>query len=408
MTTSITPLATKPSRILVITLSFLMGATAFSVDSSLAAIPTVAEAMGISTGTAQLTISIYLLGFGLGQIPMGFMADYFGRRRLLLISMSLFTLAGLLTSISPSADILLITRFVQGFCGASAAVIARAVARDITEGKETMRLMALLTSTLGVTMIIGPLVGGIAMTWFGWRASFGVSALFGTIGLLLASIFLPETNRSERQANALQTFIFSAKSFVQTPASLIGAVLVSLSFGGLMTYITTSSDLLIRHYQISPLLYAVSFSIAAIGYMCGGLLSRHLANRQSHTILIRYTALAYLVCAGILIAFLAGLPHPLWLIIGLVFIYFACISAMLSLATAYTLEPLPKSAGMAAAILGSFQLLAGAGTSLILASLNLTSLNSLLGLLLVFALLIGCWVFVLSPLLQRYITGRAS
>ncbi|MGB0847902.1 MAG: MFS transporter [Thiolinea sp.] len=396
----------RPDKILVITLAFLMGATAFSVDSSLAAIPAVAQALAISTGTAQLTVSIYLLGFGLGQIPMGFMADYFGRRRLLLISMSLFTLAGLLTSVSPSADMLLMTRFIQGFCGASAAVIARAVARDITEGKETVQLMGLLTSTTGVTMIIGPLIGGVALTWFGWRASFGISALFGTIGLLLAIVFLPETNRSERQTSALQTFVFSAKSFIQTPAALIGAILVALSFAGLMTYITTSSDLLIRHYQISPLLYAVSFSIAAAGYMTGGLVSRYLARKQSHTSLIRRTAMVYLCCAGVIIAFLAGIPHPLWAIIGLVFVYFACISAMLSQATAYTLEPLPKSAGMAAAILGSFQLLAGAGTSLILAGLNLSSLNSLLGMLLVFALLIVCWVFVFIPLVQQYFMRR--
>ena len=133
---------TQPGKALVITLAFLMVATAFSVDSSLAAIPTVAEALGISVSTAQLTISMYLLGFGLGQIPMGFMADYFGRRRLLLISMSIFTCAGLLTSISPSAEVLIATRFVQGLFGASAAVVSRAVARDITEGKETMKLMA--------------------------------------------------------------------------------------------------------------------------------------------------------------------------------------------------------------------------------------------------------------------------
>ena len=81
---------------------------------------------------------------------------------------------------------------------------------------------------------------------------------------------------------------------------------------------------------------------------------------------------------------------------------------MLSVGTSYTLEPLPKSAGMAAAILGSFQLLAGAGTSLVLASLNISSLNSLLGILLVLALLIGCWVLLIMPLLQRDLPGQVK
>jgi hypothetical protein len=74
---------------------------------------------------------------------------------------------------------------------------------------------------------------------------------------------------------------------------------------------------------------------------------------------------------------------------------------MLSLATTYTLAPLPKSAGMAAAILGSFQLLAGASISLLLASLNLDSINALLLVMVGFALATGIWVFLISPRVEK-------
>ena len=377
---------------LVLTLCVLIGTSAFAVDGSLAAIPAVASAFSTDIGTAQYTVSYYLLGFALAQIPMGFMADYFGRRRLLLVFMSLFVLAGVLTSVSQSIETLLTSRFIMGACAASAGVVTRATARDITEGSETLRLMGLITGILGITMILAPLVGGAAMAWLGWRASFATSALIGAMGLGLAIIYLPETNRSERQSSPLTTFIYSAKAFVASRDSIVGAVLVGLSFGPMMAYITTSSDLLIRHYGISPFIYATTFSIAAAGYMLGGFGSRYFAERKEAKQLIRYIATVYLISALMLIGLIAITP-PLWLMMVVVFLYFACISAMLSLATAYTLAPLPKSAGMATAILGSFQLLIGATTSTLLASLNIVSLDSLLWIMIGFAVATGVWAF---------------
>lgn len=377
---------------LVLTLCILIGTSAFAVDGSLAAIPAVAAAFSTDIGTAQYTVSFYLLGFALAQIPMGFMADYFGRRRLLLIFMSLFVLAGVLSSLSQSIETLLAARFIMGACAASAGIVTRATARDITEGPETLRLMGLITGILGITMVLAPLVGGIAMAWFGWRASFATSALIGVIGLGLAALYLPETNRSERQSTPLTTFIHSAKAFAKSRDSITGAVLVALSFGPMMAYITTSSDLLIRHYGISPFIYATTFSIAAGGYMFGGFGSRYFAEHRKAKQLIRCTATAYLFTALLLIGLITTTP-ALWLIMIVIFIYFACISAMLSLATAYTLSPLPKSAGMATAILGCFQLLVGATTSTVLASLSIESLNSLLWVMVGFAIATGTWVF---------------
>ena len=385
---------------LVLTLAILIGVSAFAVDGSLAAIPAVAAAFSTDIGTAQYTVSFYLLGFALAQIPMGFMADYFGRRRLLLGFMSLFVLAGVLTSLSQSINTLLLARFLMGCCAASAGIVARATARDVTEGPETLRLMGLLIGILGITMILAPIVGGTAMTWFGWRASFATSAFLGFVGLALAAAYLPETNRSERQSTPYKTFIHSAKAFASSRSSVVGAVLVILTFAPMMSYITTSSGLLINEYGISPFIYALTFSIASAGYMLGGFGSRRFANIHDSKQLIRFVASGYLLCSVFLLGLMVVSP-PLWMLLVVVFLYFACIGAMLSLATAYTLAPLPKSAGMAAAILGCFQLLAGASISLLLASLNLADINSLLLVMASFALATGAWVFFISNRLEQ-------
>ena len=385
---------------LVLTLAILIGVSAFAVDGSLAAIPAVAEAFSTDIGTAQYTVSFYLLGFALAQIPMGFLADYFGRRRLLLGFMSLFVLAGILTSLSQSIETLLAARFIMGCCAASAGIVSRATARDITDGSETLRLMGLLTGILGISMILAPIVGGTAMTWFGWRASFATSAFLGFIGLALAVAYLPETNQSERQSTPLRTLIHSAKAFATSRSSIVGAVLVVFTFAPMMSYITTSSGLLISEYGISPFIYALTFSIAAAGYTLGGFSSRHFASDWDTKQLIRYVASGYLICSLLLLGLIVATP-PLWVLLIVVFLYFACIGAMLSLATTYTLAPLPKSAGMAAAILGSFQLLAGASISLLLASLNLDSINALLLAMVGFALATGVWVFLISARLEQ-------
>ena len=182
-----------------IALSFLAAINAFAVDVSTPVFPAAALALNVDIGLMQLTIGLYMLGYGIGQIPIGLMGDYFGRRITVIISLVVFILAGFVAAAAPSVELLLAMRFVQGVSGAAGAVISRAIARDITSGAGTGRLVGLMTVAIGGVMILGPLIGAMLLDLVGWWSPFMASAVFGLLALMLLLTGIEETLKHLRR-----------------------------------------------------------------------------------------------------------------------------------------------------------------------------------------------------------------
>jgi DHA1 family bicyclomycin/chloramphenicol resistance-like MFS transporter len=104
--------------------------TALSIDMSLPAQPAIARDFGIRSDVAQLTLSLFLVGFASTQIVFGSLSDAFGRLRVLLAGFALFTVAGAACALSPAIEVLLVARFLQGVGASAGPVIARAMVRD--------------------------------------------------------------------------------------------------------------------------------------------------------------------------------------------------------------------------------------------------------------------------------------
>ncbi len=118
----------------ILTLGVLTSMSAFTVDLSLPALPAAATALDTSVSRIQGVVGLYIAGFGLGQLPAGFMADRVGRRPVLFVGLAIFIAGGLVSGIATSSGALLASRFVQGLGGASAAVLARTIVRDVAQG----------------------------------------------------------------------------------------------------------------------------------------------------------------------------------------------------------------------------------------------------------------------------------
>lgn len=378
-------------------LALLMGATAFAVDASIPGIPATADFFGVEIGRAQLTIGMYILGYGLGQIPMGMLCDYYGRRPVALICMSLFVLCGVAASFSPNVELLVTARFFQGIFGASGAVASRAIARDITTGAETGRLLSLLTATLGGAMVAAPMVGAVLMMLFSWRAPFLASSVFGAMGVILLWYSIPETLKARHGGSLTERFSRGLKAFLHSSQSLFGAILVAMAFAGLVTVVTLSSEVFVRIFGMSELEFSATYAVASVGYILGGLVTRRLLKGYQPNILVFWTGLGFGICAlGLGVTIIVGFPNVVWLITLVIGVFF-CAAAMLSLATTIALEPLAKTAGMAAAIVGTCQLLFGAAWSTGLSTINVGPLNLFQGALFVMSLT----VFIVSVIGYR-------
>lgn len=148
------------------------------------ALPATARALGMSIGTAQLTITLYLVGLAIGQLLYGPVSDKFGRRPVLRVGLSLFTAASVVTALAPSATVLIGGRVLQSIGGCAGLVLGRAAVRDGASAERAAGQLALLTLVMSMVPAIAPAIGGYVTAYLNWRASYVLLALFGALTLL--------------------------------------------------------------------------------------------------------------------------------------------------------------------------------------------------------------------------------
>jgi DHA1 family bicyclomycin/chloramphenicol resistance-like MFS transporter len=157
------------------------------------ALPATARALDMSIGTAQLTITLYLIGLAIGQLLYGPISDRFGRRPVLLAGLSLFTVASIVTALAPTATILIAARILQSLGGCAGLVLGRAAVRDGATADKAAGQLALLTLVMAMVPAIAPAIGGFITAYIDWRASYVLLALFGAATLLACTLLMPET-----------------------------------------------------------------------------------------------------------------------------------------------------------------------------------------------------------------------
>ena len=144
---------------------------------------------GAATSVAQLTVTACLIGLAAGQLIAGPLSDRFGRRGILLIGIVAYIATSALCAISPTIELLIVARFVQGLAGGVGIVIAQAAGRDIYTGGALIRFYGRLTVVGGFAAIVGPLLGGLLNTFTDWRGLFVFLAVIGA-GILVVTLLV--------------------------------------------------------------------------------------------------------------------------------------------------------------------------------------------------------------------------
>jgi DHA1 family bicyclomycin/chloramphenicol resistance-like MFS transporter len=183
----------------IVTLAAITALIALSIDMSLPAQPTLATVFGITAETANLNLSMFMIGFAIAQLLVGYLADAWGRRRVLLGGLGLFSLSALACTMSPTIEVLLVCRVLQGIGGSAAPVVARAMVRDTQPAAMAARLMSAMLATLAIAPMIAPTIGGGLLATLGWRSIFATLAACGITLITITQLNLVETLPPERR-----------------------------------------------------------------------------------------------------------------------------------------------------------------------------------------------------------------
>jgi DHA1 family bicyclomycin/chloramphenicol resistance-like MFS transporter len=360
----------KPgTRALTVLLAFMTAIGPLSTDIYLASMPHIGEALTASTGAVQLTLSLYLVGFAVGQIVYGPFSDTYGRRPLLLIGFALYLVATFACAFTTSIEMLIGARMVQAIGGAGPIILARAIVRDLYQGSRAARQLSIMSTIMGITPIGAPVLGGFLQAWFGWRSSFVAMGLIGIVLALAALLFLPETNKRKLTeplsfGSILGSFriVFADKGFRSY------LTIQAMGYAGLFAFLSGSSYVLQKVFGFTSVQFGFTFTLCSMSYISATTLGSRLISRMGLEGLIGVgmkfmlaggilQVLGYLLLPGIFLAL--TIPQML---------YFFGMGFMLPQTMAAGLTPFPDRAGAASSLMGFVQMTSAAIVGVLMAS----------------------------------------
>ncbi len=158
------------------------------------ALPSIRADLHTSVSRLQWTVDGYTLAVASFLLTAGAAADRFGRRRVFQIGLVAFSLGSLLCSLAPSVGTLIGARVVQGLGGSMLNPVAMSIITNtITDRRERARAVGVWGAVVGVSMALGPLVGGALTEWVSWRSIFWVNVPIGVAAIVLTAVFVPES-----------------------------------------------------------------------------------------------------------------------------------------------------------------------------------------------------------------------
>jgi MFS transporter, DHA1 family, multidrug resistance protein len=370
----------------------LMSITAFSIDITLPAIPAMAREFNAQVSTIQLTISLFVLALGVGQLFWGIFSDRYGRKPAIIGGLILFIVSSIAAAFATTPELLIAARVMQGLGASAAGTTARAMIRDLYSGKELAANMAIATTIFAIGPILGPFIGAAFLTLMSWRAVFLGLAALGVM-LLIGLYFLDETSRYKTPVSFAELRKSTAAIMGSRQSRyflLYGPIIMS----SMIFILSMVPAMFAAVYGVEGLYFAALFALHGVGIVIGQQVNRVLIMRLGVPFALAAGACVLALASSIMVAMvLVGFDGPIAFSLSLV-LFATSFLVVVSNSTSLVLDPHGTIAAFAAALSGSFaQLGAGIAVSLIVSFLAPTALNFASGLLFICicALLPALW-----------------
>ena len=331
----------------------------------LPAFPAMARELGVVPRELAWTLSSFFIVFAVGQLFVGPLADAVGRAPFVIGGLAVFVTGSIVCALAPSLPVLIAGRAIQALGACAASVLARAIARDLYEGPELTRALALVMIAMAAAPGFSPALGTGMTLAFGWRSTFVLVTVAGILVALHYRLSAGETLPPNRRRPARPRAI--AGTYVELaidPRFIFPALTVSLVIGCLYSFFGAAPAILMAGMGLSATGLSIFFAATVLVVFGSGLMTARLARRWGAP---------RVGMAGIMIALTGGL----WLLVQVgaptqtqfmaaVTLFLAGMGLINPIGTAIALEPFGDRAGLASALLGFLQMTCAAiGTTMI-------------------------------------------
>ncbi len=356
---------------------FILGLLAMlmplSIDMYLPALPVIAEQFGVPAGSAQMTLSTYILGFALGQLLYGPMADSLGRKPVVLGGTLVFAGAAAACAMAQSIDHLIVMRFFHGLAAAAASVVINALMRDIYPKEEFSRMMSFVMLVTTVAPLVAPMVGGAVLVWFSWHAIFWLLALAALLASAMIFFFIKETLPAEhRQKFHIRTTLGNFASLFRHKRVLSYMLASGFSFAGMFSFLSAGPFVYIELNHVSPQHFGYYFALNVVFIFVLTMINSRFVRRVGALNMFRIGLWIQFVMAVWMVV-TAFFDVGFWTLVIGIAAFVGCISIVSSNAMAVILDEFPHMAGTASSLAGTFRFGIGAIVSALLSLATFTT-----------------------------------
>ncbi|HID9093108.1 TPA: Bcr/CflA family multidrug efflux MFS transporter [Enterobacter mori] len=355
---------------------FILGLLAMlmplSIDMYLPALPVISAQFGVPAGSAQMTLSTYILGFAIGQLLYGPMADSLGRKPVILGGTLVFAGAAVACALAQSIDQLIIMRFFHGLAAAAASVVINALMRDVYPKEEFSRMMSFVMLVTTIAPLVAPMVGGAVLVWFSWHAIFWILAVAALLASAMIFIFIDETLPVEhRQKFHIRTTMGNFASLFRHKRVLSYMLASGFSFAGMFSFLSAGPFVYIELNHVSPQHFGYYFALNIVFLFVMTIINSRFVRRVGAINMFRAGLWIQFVMA-IWMVVSAFLGIGFWALVVGVAAFVGCVSMISSNAMAVILDEFPHMAGTASSLAGTFRFGIGAvvGALLSMATFN--------------------------------------
>ena len=337
----------------IILLSVLSSVAPMGIDTYIPSIPDIAKSFNVSIHKIELSLSIFLIGFSVGQVFGGPISDRYGRKMSSVFGLLGYALFSFIIIFSSNIYELWVYRFFEAFFGGIVVVNAAAAVRDRFHGAEAAKVFSLIGMVRSLAPLLAPAIGAFIIHFFTWEAIFIFLTLYALIVAFFVYKDLEETYTYNKQN------IFESFKLVLSHRSALKAMLtLGFSFGGFFIIIAKTSFIYIEYFKIPTDYFPLFFGINFIVLMVMIKVNVNLLKNHDPIWLVKI-ALLVQIFSGILFI----LTYENISIITIILIlasYMSMMAFIFGNCMALTLEHFPKNAGVASGVVGVVQFGLGA------------------------------------------------
>ena len=356
---------------------FILGLLAMlmplSIDMYLPALPVISAQFGVPAGSAQMTLSTYILGFALGQLLYGPMADSLGRKPVILGGTLVFAGAAVACALAQTIDHLIFMRFLHGLAAAAASVVINALMRDIYPKEEFSRMMSFVMLVTTIAPLVAPMAGGAVLVWFSWHAIFWILALAALLASAMIFFFIDETLPVERrQKFHIRTTLGNFASLFRHKRVLSYMLASGFSFAGMFSFLSAGPFVYIELNHVAPQHFGYYFALNIVFLFILTIINSRFVRRVGALNMFRIGLWIQFVMAVWLVVS-AFLGVGFWALVIGVAAFVGCVSMISSNAMAVILDEFPHMAGTASSLAGTFRFGIGAIVGALLSMATFTT-----------------------------------